>query len=230
MSFKEKSPLSPSIERIKWYYPAIIFTFILFLKNFHEVDKLISLENFIIEIGLVVSVFVFCKWKELDIFSFKNKPLKTGFLSYLLLAPWTLLFFVPTYFLLKLFGFDLNQVTAPISEEIAQLSMYSIDFLAFSMIALLLGPFFEEVAFRGIIQGYLRRYFNPIFAIAITSLGFAYLHVENQLNTYFFLKMALSFGFSVCCGLLMESKKSVVPCVVFHGTNNAIPLIVKLFV
>lgn len=228
-SFKENTE-TLSESKLGWYYPLFFFTFFLVVKNFSVLEGLSVKQLLILDICVSVVVLGFCKWKMSTLLSLAGNPLKTGLLSFVLFAPWIVMFFFGVYFVVGVFHPEVQETTDPVSEAMHGMVPFSFDFLMFLLIAVVIAPFFEEAIFRGIIQGYLRRYFNPVFAIALTSLVFAYLHVDNQLNNYFFLKMAVTFGFSFCVGLLMESKKSLASCVVFHGANNSIPFLIQLII
>ncbi len=86
-----------------------------------------------------------------------------------------------------------------------------------TVLILLLGPFFEEVIFRGLLYRALRRRFSFWPAAVLGSIAFAVLHGYLFLFLYVFvLGMVLT--------VLYERRGNLVAPLTFHITNNAVVL------
>ncbi len=91
---------------------------------------------------------------------------------------------------------------------------------AFLMVLLLttIVPFVEELAFRGLLYGWLRQRFEVWQSAAISSLFFAVMH-----DSLLLVPAITVVG--LVLALLYERHKSIWPCIVAHGAFNAINLI-----
>jgi membrane protease YdiL (CAAX protease family) len=79
----------------------------------------------------------------------------------------------------------------------------------------LLGPFAEELAFRGVVWGYVEGRFGPRAAWAISSLLFAGAHWEPA-------HIALVLPIGILLGWVRWRSASLWPCVVAHIINNTL--------
>ncbi|MFB3918460.1 hypothetical protein BU251_02975 [Candidatus Velamenicoccus archaeovorus] len=86
------------------------------------------------------------------------------------------------------------------------------------IIIFLLGPFFEELFFRGCLYRALRRRMNVLSAVLISSFVFAIMHGYFFLFLYVFL-----VGVSLAC--LYEKTESLVASLSFHMLNNLFVLV-----
>jgi len=88
---------------------------------------------------------------------------------------------------------------------------------------LITGPC-EEILFRGLIQGYLRRYFSAIGAILLASLFFASVHLfalQGSLSGIRNVLLSL-FALSLILGFAYERTDSLFVPILIHGSYNAI--------
>lgn len=88
---------------------------------------------------------------------------------------------------------------------------------AFSIMAPVFAGMIEEVAFRGIIQPSLIRYFGRVRAIGATSLLFVIWHFWNPLFAY---QCGAYLVMSVVLGFLAVVSRSLVLCVFAHAAVN----------
>ena len=79
----------------------------------------------------------------------------------------------------------------------------------------LLGPFAEELLFRGLIYGYVDGRFGARAAWAISSVLFALAHAEPA-------HVALVFPIGVLLGWVRMRSASLWPCVLAHMINNIV--------
>ncbi len=79
----------------------------------------------------------------------------------------------------------------------------------------LLGPFAEELLFRGLVWGYVEGRFGPRSAWAISSLLFAGAHWEPA-------HIALVLPIGILLGWVRWRSASLWPCVVAHTINNTL--------
>lgn len=88
---------------------------------------------------------------------------------------------------------------------------------------LIVGPC-EEILFRGLIQGYLRKHFSAVGSVLLASFFFASAHLLSvQGSTNGVLNMILSlFALSLVLGLAYERTNSLVVPVLIHGSYDAI--------
>ena len=83
----------------------------------------------------------------------------------------------------------------------------------------------EEIIFRGFLfVGMSRK--NVHSAIVVSSVTFGIGHIVNLLNGQDLLETLLQIVFAVAVGFalvaLFYKGKSLIPCIVFHGVNNAL--------
>lgn len=90
------------------------------------------------------------------------------------------------------------------------------------LIITLIGPVAEEMAFRGYIQGMLRKKFNANFTIVLTALIFCLFHSLSVFPQIFVTAIILSF--------VKELSGSLLPSIVIHCLNNTVALVASVFV
>ena len=78
----------------------------------------------------------------------------------------------------------------------------------------------EEVFFRGVMQRRLRFFWRPVSAVALTSAGFAILHVDPY--DPHVAPFALTFALSLYLGFVVEQARSTLPAIVCHVLNNVV--------
>ncbi|WP_049984733.1 CPBP family intramembrane glutamic endopeptidase [Halobellus rufus] len=135
-----------------------------------------------------------------------------------------LVMIVTEYVLTSLFTF-FNAPTAQNAAAIeatkhASLSMFG-GLIVLSL--LITGPC-EEILFRGLIQGYLRRHFSAIGAILLASLFFASVHLfalQGSLSGIRNVLLSL-FALSLILGFAYERTDSLFVPILIHGSYNAI--------
>ena len=139
-------------------------------------------------------------------------------------AGWTvggLLVFLVLYGAMSLV---ISALGVPVAEnQVAQVGGQNPDVLLllvpFSL--LLIGPG-EELLFRGLIQGTLRRSFRPVSAIVIASSIFAVSHATALSGEGQFTYMAVVFVLALVLGATYEYAENLVIPAVIHGVYNAI--------
>ena len=101
----------------------------------------------------------------------------------------------------------------PSNTDIADFSMYEYNFILQSLLPILLIPICEELLFRDIIFGYLRKNYNIVLAIIVQALLFGIYHLEIVQGIYatlFGIILALAY---IYCNSLWGS-------IILHITFN----------
>ena len=93
--------------------------------------------------------------------------------------------------------------------------------LLFGVFMGIVGPFFEEVLFRGFLYQALRKRTGVLWGIVLTSVIFAVLHVH-------WIALFPIFLLGVILNLLFEKTGSILPGVVMHMTHNMVMLMITL--
>jgi membrane protease YdiL (CAAX protease family) len=96
----------------------------------------------------------------------------------------------------------------------------------FALLVVIVSPLMEELIFRGWLQGHLQERFSPTVSILLTSVLFTCLHVGYRDNG---LALAYVFGLGLLYGLWRWHYGSLWPCVLAHGLNNALALLLTTF-
>ncbi len=90
--------------------------------------------------------------------------------------------------------------------------------LGLLLVAAGLGPLVEELLFRGLLYGWMRRHFGVLSSASLSALLFASVHAIPWLIPSF-------FAIGMVLALLYERSGSLWPPIALHGTYNAINLI-----
>lgn len=86
----------------------------------------------------------------------------------------------------------------------------------------LLAPFIEEFLFRGCIQNYFRRFFQPRISIFITSILFALFHYSKTQGVGNISILPSIFVLSCFLGFVYERQGSLLAPITFHSLFNII--------
>jgi hypothetical protein len=89
---------------------------------------------------------------------------------------------------------------------------------------LLVGPT-EELIFRGIVQGTIRRAYGPVVGVVGASLVFASIHLPSLLGDGQFATLAIIFTLGALLGTLYELTDNIVVPIVVHGLFNAVQFV-----
>lgn len=84
----------------------------------------------------------------------------------------------------------------------------------------LVGPT-EELIFRGIVQGTIRRAYGPVVGVVGASLVFASIHLPSLLGDGQFTTLAIIFTLGALLGVLYELTDNILVPIVVHGLFNA---------
>ena len=90
--------------------------------------------------------------------------------------------------------------------------------LGLLLVAAGLGPLVEELLFRGLLYGWMRRHLGVLASASLSALVFASVHAIPWLIPSF-------FAIGVVLALLYERSGSLWPAIALHGTYNAINLV-----
>ena len=83
----------------------------------------------------------------------------------------------------------------------------------------IIAPIFEEIFFRGAIEGYLlRKWENPRWAILVSALIFGLIHMNPA-------QILFAFLFGIILGELYYRTGSLLPSIILHFINNTLSLI-----
>lgn len=84
----------------------------------------------------------------------------------------------------------------------------------------LLAPFFEELLFRGMFFGEIKKY-GSWFAILVTGITFGLWHANIGQTLY-------TMVLGICASFLIAKTDSIIPCIILHGIFNLIGTIQSL--
>ena len=85
----------------------------------------------------------------------------------------------------------------------------------------MLAPILEEVLFRGAIQGYLMRKYNPTVGIVVAALVFGLIHM-NPIQIFYATCLGLVFGW------MYYRTCSLMPVIIGHVLNNSLAVITMI--
>ncbi|MDT3436860.1 MULTISPECIES: CPBP family intramembrane glutamic endopeptidase [Halobacteriales] len=139
-------------------------------------------------------------------------------------AGWTVGGLLVFFVLYGAMNLVISALGVPVAEnQVAQIGGQNPDVLLllvpFSL--LLIGPG-EELLFRGLIQGTLRRTFRPVSAIVIASAIFAVSHATALSGDGQLTYMAVVFVLALVLGATYEYAENLVIPAVIHGVYNAV--------
>lgn len=92
--------------------------------------------------------------------------------------------------------------------------------LIFGVFAVVLGPVFEEVVFRGFIQPLLSRDLGQAGGVLLTGAAFGLLHGPEYSGSWHYVLLITFVG--VCLGTLRSWSRSLIPAVYMHAGFNAV--------
>jgi membrane protease YdiL (CAAX protease family) len=90
--------------------------------------------------------------------------------------------------------------------------------LAVALLAVISAPFIEEVIYRGILYGGLRKRFGTVATVIGVTLLFASVHVPQYYGAW--ASMAGLTMLSLILTIVRAKTKSILPCVMIHFVNN----------
>jgi membrane protease YdiL (CAAX protease family) len=98
--------------------------------------------------------------------------------------------------------------------------------ILFGFFAVLLGPVFEEVVFRGFIQPLLTRDLGPAAGILLTAFAFGLLHGPEYSGAWQFVVLIAVAG--ACFGWVRAWTGSLIPAMVMHAGFNTVFFVAAL--
>ena len=102
-------------------------------------------------------------------------------------------------------------------QELTDLALGSVGQLATLLVmACVVAPLGEELLFRGVVFGSLRRY-NFVLAVLVSAVVFSLAHGLGAVTLAVFV-------LAVVNALIYERTRSIWPCVIAHATFNAVSL------
>ncbi|HXE11925.1 MAG TPA: type II CAAX endopeptidase family protein [Bryobacteraceae bacterium] len=96
----------------------------------------------------------------------------------------------------------------------------------FGLFAILLGPFFEELVFRGFIQPLLARDLGNAAGILITAAVFGLLHAPEYSGSWQYVILIVFAG--ACFGYARFWGRSLIPAIVMHSGFNTVFFVAAL--
>lgn len=94
--------------------------------------------------------------------------------------------------------------------------LHAFDYLWLIIPLVILAPIVEELAFRGLLYGYLRGRWNIAISVIVSALIFGVLHVV----------IPPLFVMGVILALVAQRTKSLLPGMVLHATNNLLVVLI----
>lgn len=120
-----------------------------------------------------------------------------------------------------MFMFNVLAQELGLSDELADvMKQVSNNVLGCISIAVL-GPILEEVLFRGAIQGYLMRKYNPTVGIVVAALVFGLIHM-NPIQIFYAFCLGLVFGW------MYYRTRSLMPVIIGHVLNNSLAAVTMI--
>ena len=104
-----------------------------------------------------------------------------------------------------------------LSEVIKQVSNNVLGCITIAVLA----PILEEVLFRGAIQGYLMRKYNPAVGIVVAALVFGLIHM-NPIQIFYAFCLGLVFGW------MYYRTRSLMPVIIGHVLNNSLAVVTMI--
>ena len=99
--------------------------------------------------------------------------------------------------------------------------------IAIAILASFSAPLVEEIVYRGVIFGGLRKRFSAVTTVIIVTLLFAGVHVPQYLGAW--ASVAGLMLLSLVLTAVRAKSKSLLPCILIHFINNAIVSLVIVF-
>jgi len=98
--------------------------------------------------------------------------------------------------------------------------------LIFGIVAVVLGPVFEEIVFRGFIQPLLSRDLGETAGILLTATAFGLLHGPEYSGSWHYVLLITFAG--ACFGAVRSWSRSLIPAVFMHAGFNAVFFVAAL--
>ena len=146
------------------------------------------------------------------------KQIAIGLVAYICMLPLYILVLLVLTQIVQFFDYQ-PPVQTPVQVLYKEESMRLV--LLFGVFMGIVGPFFEEVLFRGFLYQALRKRTGVLWGIVLTSVIFAVLHVH-------WIALFPIFLLGVILNLLFEKTGSILPGVVMHMTHNMVMLMITL--
>lgn len=117
---------------------------------------------------------------------------------------------------------ELNSELSAPARELAEQAPDRAGLLALSVLVVIGAPLVEEIYFRGVLMGALKR-FGAAIAVLVSAVAFALVHFGQLLAMPAFVVLG------VVLGLLTLGRRRLGPAIVTHATFNGITMAVLLF-
>lgn len=98
-------------------------------------------------------------------------------------------------------------------------------FLLNMITIIFMAPFIEEIIFRGFLQTYIRKFFRPAGAIALSSFCFACFHFSPEQGLGNIPLIGSLWAFALFLGFVYERQGSLLSPICLHGTFNALSVL-----
>ncbi len=92
----------------------------------------------------------------------------------------------------------------------------------FGIFAIVLGPLFEEIVFRGFIQPLLTRDLGSVSGILLTAFAFGLLHGPEYAGKWELQFVFLITVVGICLGVVRLVSRSLLPSIFMHAGFNAV--------
>lgn len=172
--------------------------------NLYKISsKLGMLIAYVYLLLVLAYLFVFKFKQNIKILGLKKAGLKKNISLGLLIAFVSYLMVDGLYFLLWP-----NHYTMENIKLVKNLNSF-LDYFLLFLIAFILGPFIEEIVYRGILYSPFRKKYGPMKAIIISSIFFTIIHFVLP-----------TFIFSLLLGFLYEKTESLISTIVAHSIYN----------
>jgi membrane protease YdiL (CAAX protease family) len=158
---------------------------------------------------------------------FKNSGFKVGAASWLIAFPIVTLWSLATEGGISWLTGEPRQDQLAVS-VLKGASKDSLTFWVLVGYIVILVPVMEEILFRGLLQNWLRRYFNPTLTIGVTSLIFAFFHYAPSQGLSNVTIVSSLFILSCFLGYLMFRTGSLRAPIALHSVFNGLSVLMIL--
>ncbi|MCM1989351.1 CPBP family intramembrane glutamic endopeptidase [Oceanirhabdus seepicola] len=185
--------------------PFIIISFVLDDYKLYEACMFVEIIGLILSYFYVVSKH--CKKEKFKIRVKQKFPIR--FLVYMLLIQisYTLLYETTLGAFLNRFEVSKNLI------ESGELWNSAVIFGSISVC--IIGPIVEELLYRGVLLEHMRKRYNPLVAVLVSSLFFGIVHGNLHQGVG-------SFFFGLCLGIVYVKTNSILASIFLHMVNNSL--------
>jgi membrane protease YdiL (CAAX protease family) len=164
-------------------------------------------------------------WRSKTKVASYSQDLAIGTLAWVISFP-LLLFVNQLLNLFVYFIFHVKELPDQTAIHFLRMTMnHPLSFLFNIISIVILAPFIEELLFRGFLQTYIRKFFHPAGAIALSSICFACFHFSPEQGLSNIPIIGSLFILALFLGYVYERQSSLLASLSLHATFNALSIL-----